>query len=402
MSDRRRALLQRRDGDWFRVENKQNSDGKAADVYIFDDIGFFGVSAQTLVDQIRNLDVPQINLHLNSPGGEVWDGIAIRNALMDHPAKVTTIVDGVAASSASFIAMAGDEVVMNRNSELMIHDAQGLAMGDAATMVDLAQRLDQVSDNIASIYAARTGESVTAWRDRMRAETWYTAQEAVDAGLADRVADPPPEADPAALKNRFDFSIFNYAGRSKAPDPVISQQCPAASASGETKQKEQDMSDLMDSLRKRLGITDQDADEATVLKALDEVLNEQTDEPQGTSGLNNASQLKELAKASGAVIVDKGVWDAAQASIQEGVDAARKLRAQERDTLLEKAVGDGRIPPANKEYWANLYDRDPKGTAQVIGSLRKNLVPVDTLGYTAGDDDLDDMGEFASLFPKER
>ena len=105
---------------------------------------------------------------------------------------------------------------MARNSELMIHDAWGLCVGNAADMRDLAGRLDHFSDNIASVYADKAGGDVATWRAAMAAETWYSAEEAVEAGLADRVV--TRKADDA--KARFDLSIFNYPGRDAAPDPA--------------------------------------------------------------------------------------------------------------------------------------------------------------------------------------
>lgn len=398
MPDIREHLAARtaKDG-WFRIENKA---GNSADVYIFDEIGFFGLTAKDFVDQIRGLSASSINLHINSIGGEVFDGVAIRNAIRGHPAHVTTIVDGVAASSASFIALAGDEVVMNRNSQFMIHEPMGGAIGNAVEVASMVDMLNRSADNIASMYAEKAGGTAAEWRDRMRAETWYTADEAVAAGLADRVAESTSDA--AVMKNRFDFSIFNYAGRSEAPAPIqpATPETPTASAVGQSEQKEQgSMSDLMSSLRTALGITDDNADEATILAALNEALAEQTEPPVQNKVEEAPADLKRLAAAAGAVIVDKGVWDEAQSRIQEGVNAARKLREQERDALLNAAVQDGRIPPANVKTWADMYDRDPKNTTDVVTNLRKNSVPVAEYGYDNGLDD-NGLGEFADLFPK--
>jgi Mu-like prophage I protein len=108
--------------------------------------------------------------------------------------------------------------------------------------------------------------------------------------------------------------------------------------------------------------------------------------------------LAAAAAAAGAVVLDKGVWDQAQTQIAEGVAAARKLREQDRDQLLGQAVQDGRIPPANRGYWATLWDRDPKGTAEVVATLRRNLVPVMATGYT-GSDDEDGPDQYDHLFP---
>lgn len=201
-------------------------DGQTATLDLYDPIdswgGEWGVSAKEVKAALAGLpdNVSEIRLHINSPGGEVWDALAITNTLRQHPARVVAVVDGLAASAASFIAASADETLVAPNAQLMIHDAWGLCAGPAADMRDMAKRLDQVSDNLAEIYAARGATDVQAWRDLMLAETWFTAQEAVDAGLADAVLDSAP-TDARAAQNRFDLSIFTHAGRAKAPAPSI-------------------------------------------------------------------------------------------------------------------------------------------------------------------------------------
>ena len=133
------------------------------------------------------------------------------NALRQHQARVIGVVDGLAASAASFIAVGGcDELVMAEHSELMIHDAWGLCLGNAEDMTTMAADLDRISDNIASIYARKAGGSAQDWREVMRAEKFYSADDAVDAGLADRVDRQDEESDPAeeSAGNRWDRSIF--------------------------------------------------------------------------------------------------------------------------------------------------------------------------------------------------
>lgn len=180
--------------------------------------GEWGVSAKEFVRSLDALpdDTAEIRLHINSPGGEVYEGITILNALRNHKARVVAVVDGLAASAASFIATGADEVVMGRNSQIMIHDAWGMGIGNAEVMRDLAGRLDKISDNIASVYAAKAGGTVEDWRAAMLAETWYSAEEAVDAGLADGVEEAPDEQPKAS----FDLSVFQYAGREQAPPPA--------------------------------------------------------------------------------------------------------------------------------------------------------------------------------------
>lgn len=181
---------------------------------------FWGVSASEFLQTLDQVPgATEIRLHLNSPGGEVYEAVAILNALRQHPARVVAVVDGIAASAASFIAAGADELIMSPNTELMIHDAWGIGIGPAETMRELAGRLDALSDNIAGIYAAKAGTPVEDWRAAMLAETWYSAAEAVAVGLADSVADGAAPAELVAA--RFDLSVFRSQGRAGAPDPVI-------------------------------------------------------------------------------------------------------------------------------------------------------------------------------------
>ena len=189
--------------DWYKIKNLADR----AEIMIYDEIGYFGVTASDFVRDLKAITTNRIDLHLNTPGGEVFDGIAIFNALRQHPAEVHVTVDELAASIGSVIAMSGDRIVMSRNSQMMIHDGLGMGIGNAADLRELADLLDKTSDNIASIYAERTGKDATHWRALMRAETWYSADEAVAAGLADEV-EPARERE-TAPENTWDLSIFS-------------------------------------------------------------------------------------------------------------------------------------------------------------------------------------------------
>jgi ATP-dependent protease ClpP protease subunit len=208
-----------RSRDWFEIKNAtvaEDDNSDTATVYIFDEIGFWGTDAQSFVRQLLAIDKPKIELHLNSPGGEVFDGVAIYNALKSHSAHVDVIVDSLAASAASFIAQAGDTVTMKRGSLMMIHDASAICLGNEQDMLDTANILSKVSNNIADIYAQRAGEDQAFWRDLMKEEVWYTADEAVDANLADKVSEEDASSSPS---DEWDLSVFNYQGRTDAPSP---------------------------------------------------------------------------------------------------------------------------------------------------------------------------------------
>lgn len=193
---------------WFRIEQARASE---ADVYIFDEIGVWGVTASDFVAELNAISAPTINLHLNTPGGDVFDGIAIYNALVDHPAVVNAYIPGIAASIGTVIAMGANRRVIAPHARMMIHDAWALTVGDAEGLRKLADRLDESSANIAAIYAEHAGGSVDEWRDRMRAESWYTDQQAVDVGLAHEVGRSNDDAREAARQAaKFDFAKFNY------------------------------------------------------------------------------------------------------------------------------------------------------------------------------------------------
>jgi len=200
---------------WYRISNKAAT--ATAEIFLFDEVGSWGTSANDFVKELRDVKASTIDVHINSPGGEVYDGLAIFNALRSHKANVTVYIDGLAASAASFIAMAGDRIVAERNASLMVHNAHAVGVGDAEDMRKLADMLDRMSGTIADIYSERAGGTVAQWRARMASETWFSADEAKAAGLVDEVtAAPPPRGMP---RNTWDLSIFNFAGRSAAPDP---------------------------------------------------------------------------------------------------------------------------------------------------------------------------------------
>lgn len=190
-------------------------DGTTATLRLFDPIDswgeWWGMSAKELATVLDELPshIATIELLINSPGGDAFDGLAMVNVLRAHPARTVAVVQGIAASAASFIACAADECVMAPNSTLMIHDAWGVCVGNADDMLSFGAVLDQLSGNLADIYATKSGADVATMRDAMKAETWYTAAEAVAAGLADSIgAEPEPVANDKAPAGALAFSTI--------------------------------------------------------------------------------------------------------------------------------------------------------------------------------------------------
>lgn len=199
---------------WFAIQAKAQSD--EADVLIYDYIGWGGVTAADFAKELSALAAKTITVRINTPGGDVFDGLAIYNSLKDHGATIKVKVDGLAASIGSIIAMAGSTITMGESAFLMIHNPWALAIGNAADMREMAATLEKVGGSLAGIYATRaeiTKEQAQIWMD---GETWFTAEEAKAAGLADAV-----QGGDSGAQARFDLSAYQRvpAPLAAAPPP---------------------------------------------------------------------------------------------------------------------------------------------------------------------------------------
>lgn len=173
------------DKSWFRMKA---SGEKSADIYIYEEIGYWGVTARQFASSLKALgDIDHINLRIHSPGGDVFEGIAIYNLLNTHPASKTVYIDGLAASMASVIAMVGNPVIMPENAMMMIHKPWGITGGDANDMRDYADLLDKVEGVLIPSYAQKTGKTPDELAAMLGEETWLTAQECVEHGFADQL-----------------------------------------------------------------------------------------------------------------------------------------------------------------------------------------------------------------------
>lgn len=375
--------------DWYEI---RMSAPRTADIDILADIGgrWDGVDAATMVRDIRDLDVDEIRLNINSGGGSVFDAVAILNALRQHPAKVVANVLGLAASAASFIACGVDETAMAANSTMMIHGGSGVVVGNAKDMHDMADLLDKLNANIASVYAAKAGGTTESWLETMLAETWYTADEAVEAGLADRVVAGEKvgaaEAAPSA-ENRLHPTTVEDARRALGLSASIAANSLAAAVAAHIKtpvsvepgnqetNKEDAVNhtEFLNGLRARLGVTDADATEETILAALDESLAEQ---PQPAVDM----QVPE-----GTVLVDKGQWEQVKQDAEAGRQARAEQVAARRDALITDALREGRISPANSEAYRQMLDVDEERATRVLAALQPNsAVPVSEIGHAGG------------------
>jgi ATP-dependent protease ClpP protease subunit len=211
---------QQREGDgWYKITA---SAGAPASVSIYGNIGFGGISAQDFIRDLAAVSGP-IEIHLNSPGGDVFEAYAIYTALVSRPG-VTTIVDALAASGASLILMAGESRLMAMASQVMVHDAWAGIDGDAAEMAAMAARLEQTSGQMAGIYGMTAGGAPDYWRGLMRATTWFTPEEALAVGLATGIIGAARQPVPAGAGSAAMDPAGSIAAASLSSTPAGRQQ----------------------------------------------------------------------------------------------------------------------------------------------------------------------------------
>lgn len=367
--------------------------------------GFWGVSAKEVAQALDMLgNAERIVVRVNSPGGESSEGRAIVNLLRAHSAEIVTVVDGAAYSAASYIAACGDDSVMSPGATLMIHDTSTILYGNEADFRKAADVLGILSDSGAELYAQIAGGTVEEWRDRQRAETWYTAATAVesglmrrvdtvpDAGLAETAGDSEPEVvDSSAVEERaqatYDLSLFE-----KAPAGPSTPKPPTASADGNTHTEGGSavaLSNEQITMRQKLGIAE-DADEATMLAALDEALEERSDPPVETTT---------PAVPAGHVVIPAAKLADLEAGAALATSTAKSLRDKERDTFLDTV--QGKYLPTSREGWEAEYDRDPAGVRAHFEKAPV-LIPTLELGHDKPVSEIqtEEDAAYAAAFPE--
>ena len=193
----------------------------------FDDSEWGFISAKGLINQIKALgNIENITLRINSVGGDVWQAQSMYSYLKSHAAKITVRIDGIAASAASVVAMAGDKIIMPSNSLMMIHNPAGGVYGEAEDMRDTAEILDKIRDTIANVYIARTGLDREKIISMMNAETWMTANEAHDLKFCDEVIESVAVSAKAVkggmiFRNGFGFARIDENLSAKLPENVV-------------------------------------------------------------------------------------------------------------------------------------------------------------------------------------
>lgn len=219
---------------WYSIKAKGTGH---AEILIYEEIGGWGISAQRFARDLKALgDISRIDLRIHSPGGDVFEGMAIYNLLDSHPATVDVYIDGLAASMASVIAMAGDTIYMPENAMMMVHKPWGIQGGDADEMRRYADLLDKVEDNLVSAYVKKTGKTADEIKALLKEETWMGGREAVAAGFADKTTESLTAAAHLTSKRMQEFQNMPdslnalLAPRGQGATPPAAPAAPVAPA----------------------------------------------------------------------------------------------------------------------------------------------------------------------------
>jgi ATP-dependent protease ClpP protease subunit len=203
-----------------KAEENPDLGEKPAEILIYDVIGHDwwtgeGVTSKGIIKALEQVKTDKLVVRINSPGGDVFEGFAIYEAFKGFDGHIEMRVDSLAASAASFIAMAGDEIIMGEAAYLMIHDPFSGVIGTAEDMRAEADLLEKIAGTIAELYVNKTGSNLKDVKKLMRAETWMTADEAIDLGFADRKRE-----EKSSKAMAFDLSKFVTTQVGEDPDAI--------------------------------------------------------------------------------------------------------------------------------------------------------------------------------------
>ncbi|MGN7861462.1 head maturation protease, ClpP-related [Microbacterium sp. 22303] len=346
--------------------------------------GWWGISTEDVGRVLDSLpaSVEQIVLRINSPGGEVWEAMAILNMLGAHRASVIAVVDGIAASAASFIAAGCEETVMSPGSQMMLHSPSSITWGNAVEMRKTADFLDTLERSMVEVYTEKAG--VKDWASLLAEETWLTAADAVELGLADRVQVVPDAGTAttvgvedgtdlevlvvtAAPDDDAEARIHDAAARARASAP----KPPSSTEPGTPNRKETVVAndDPQAGVNERLGATDAEAPEETATTV--------------DAAVTPVAIAPTAALPEGIVAIDATVLAELQRNAQQGADARAEQDRARRDGIVATALQEGRITAASRDHFRALLDSDETGTTATLATLAKNTVPVEEIGHQA-------------------
>ena len=217
-------LLQNRSVENRRFEVLKNESQEPV-IYLYDVIvssdleaeWWGGISPSNFLKELSSITSPVIHLRINSPGGDVFAARVMELAIRQHSSKIIAHIDGYAASAASFLAVACDEVEIAESGFFMIHKAWTMCWGNADDLNSTANLLGKIDDSLVNTYVAETGQDESQVQEWMRAETWFNAEEAIQFGFADRLAEVPTKSNLSA----WNMSAYNHAPKITPEDATV-------------------------------------------------------------------------------------------------------------------------------------------------------------------------------------
>lgn len=389
---------------------------------LYGEIGW-EVRASEFVPSLDAVTDSHIDLHISSPGGDVFEALAIMNALKEHPATKTVYIDGLAASAASFIAVGiGGEVIMRPGAEMMIHNAQGGAWGDMNDMHAIIERLESASATIADIYAAKTGTDAETWRAAMDAETWFSADEALVAGLVDKV-----EAAGEGVDNRKLAGVSNHVrgGRYRrredapAPQPALMNRRGAreekpmifidklkAALGADPNTSQDDLLKLVnvavEGFNPEVAVKDNTSEETATVETATDV--EDTQEQVAVKDNQSEEPVTAEAESTDAfgdvVTIDRGVYEDLLKRAATGDASVERDHQMEVAAMVDTAIKAGKVLAARRDALIAQGLEDTTALKNHLAKLAPGTIPVSEKGWV-GSVGVDADEETAKLAEKD-
>lgn len=364
---------------------------------IFDDIGGWGITSSLFASWLKEAGGAPVEVHINSYGGDVFEGITIMNALRDYEAEVTVIVDGIAASAASYIAVGGaDLLIMQESASLMVHDAWADVSGNSAEIRKQAEELERMSDVIAQIYADKSGTPVEEWREAMAEDAYFSAEEAVLVGLADEIRTG------ARVSNTTRTRMFNamrFASRDQAPEPALVRRARA-------KKEEGKAVNLLNSLAKELNAEGREDElKASLLAFMNSLSKEEPQEAEAVEEAVEEAPAEEESKDesmeeapeveepvddipadespadSDSVLVPRAVYEDLLAAHEKAGEMVAAERERELVNEVDEWIADGRFSAARRAEAITAMGKDADMARASWGKLPKGSVNRKEVGY---------------------
>lgn len=364
---------------------------------IFDDIGGWGITSSLFASWLKEAGGAPVEVHINSYGGDVFEGIAIMNALRDYEAEVTVIVDGIAASAASYIAVGGaDSLIMQESASLMVHDAWADVSGNSAEIRKQAEELERMSDVIAQIYADKSGTPAVEWREAMAEDAYFSAEEAVLVGLADEIRSG------ARVSNTTRTRMFNamrFASRDQAPEPALVRRARAKKEEGKTVgflnslAKELNAEGREDELKASLlafmnSLSKEEPQEAEAVE--EEVEEAPAEEESKDESMEEAPEVEEPVDDipadespadSDSVLVPRAVYEDLLAAHEKAGEMVAAERERALVNEVDEWIADGRFSAARRAEAITAMGKDADMARASWGKLPKGSVNRKEVGY---------------------